>query len=376
MDPGVIITVGKDSVPLVSDDRDNIFPLRQFTFSSFFDINFLLGSIRVLIPVVVVFIFLVLGALAFLAIFLYRRFFLKRKELYTEVKTFFQGGNKKKKEEGQQPQQQLPSPHAEPPDGLSPAPSWIPSGQGTLRAGEGAEMESAVMHRHHSEFPPTTADVSDSEEDGEEVLRDMNEVLKEVMSKNKWCSAFENIIADNENNERNMRALHSILTIPMDYSLLSIDGSINTDMEQDNARFAVAIRRRQQLALTEVIPHFSSESCFRDDVLTARSGARAIANRLEELDVNGSQSGLEGTRRNSGSAHLANSFTHAHRDATSLNDSCSADSYIMTLMEDMGYLNENVRLAPGTLDHLVNAATHASIADPHYYMGSNKWGRK
>lgn len=303
--------------------RTNVFG-EWYTRSSFFSTDYLLGSVNVLIPIAVIFIFLALSAIGMIGIIIYRVFFLNRVQLYGDVKDFF---NKNLKRNAKETSSALQESGDE--IGVQPNTSFA--------AG-------------NTSFEGTTEALSP-----DDVLTDLEQVIEEVMQKNVWCTAFENILADNKNNVRNMRALHSILNIPLDCDL-SKDAT-NEELENNNAKLAVAIRRRQKLAKRNALPYFTSSSNFRENILTSRPGARVITEQLEALEY--SMKVSQAVSEVASSRTPQQNQTCIHQDEScneSLNDT-TGNSTDSNSMEEEELLN-----------NLVQAVTNTSIADPNYLL--------
>lgn len=229
--------------------RTDVFSDYTFRRMSLFSVDYLLSSIRILIPAVVIVLILLISILAVIAIFVYKKFFLRRKELYDNVTSFFGSRrNRALKDEGKSEQ----------------------------------SMSKSKTNTH--------GDAPGSESD-DDVRVEMDKILEAVVSRNKWSFAFDQIMTDTDNNVRNMKVLHSILTIPVD-AKLNDDPATNKELEANAVRYAVALRRRRQLG-----EGFTYLSASRSDHTIGE--AFTIAQRLEELpdvqDDNSQCNGDEGS---------------------------------------------------------------------------------
>lgn len=282
----------------MSTERDNVLESRVFAESSFFSADYLLGSIQILIPLAVIFIFLALLAIALLGIIIYRVFFLNRAQFYGDVKDFFNARlkNKESKQTEGAPRQSAGD------------------------AAPGEKDAGAATVQGNSSFALTSEGLND-----EDALTDLDRAVEQVMHKNLWCTAFENILADTTNNVRNMRALHSILTTPLNANLSGI--SENKELERDQARMAIAIRRRQQLASRDVLPYFTSSSMFRENVLTRRGSTRIIADKLETIERSGIGFGPCPGSETRTRAHQDANNTSINYDVGSTDDSLLLESF-------------------------------------------------
>lgn len=319
--------------------RENVLENRVLKHSSFFSANYLLGSVQILIPLGAVFIFVALLAISLLVIIIYRIFFLNRVQFYGDVKEFFNtrlnNNTNRAKTRSKKDKK----------NAMKEGERAEPVAEETKRDDLGA---TTVMVQ--SSFA-LTSDVAE-----EDLMTDFEQVVEEVMHKNVWCSAFENILADTTNNLRNMRALHSILTTPLNFDLGIPER--NRELEKDHARLAVAIRRREHLASRGILPYLTSSSQFKENILTSRPGARAITTQLEALETMRCRPQM-GVGSDQSRSLTRQEQTNVHYDGNSPEDSfLDTESYrdAATLMAT----NDE----PGLhLTQLVQAVTNLSIAD-------------
>lgn len=304
----------------MSSSLSNIFPLRKYTFDSFFSPEYVLGSIKIFGPLVVIFVLFVLMILAFLSIAIFKHFFLRKKTVPKADKVFIPGNE---------------------------------SIHGSVAKGSNNKRDAVSELKKEEE----------KEKAEEELFRDklvetIENTLGDVTKKHKWFFAFDNIVAKTNNHERNMRSLHSILVTPIDYNLAGFQDS-NPDIESDQARMAVAIRRRQQLAQLGIVPLTVPSN---GDAKSGNwcSNVRMLAMKLQAMNTDDAL--LNSQLMDNSGLLGADELQSSPSISLALNDVADGEN----LADD----NQNFL---GTLANLVYMNNHASIADPVYTGNLKRW---